>query len=68
MDTSENSVFLHINNHGASIPMGNIYISGQDGKQFSESISNVVRTPSFVDFEKVNSLDGVFIVNKNGIH
>ena len=44
--------------------MGNVYISDYTGRQFSESLTNVVRGTEFVDFEKVNSLDGVFISNK----
>lgn len=45
-------------------PMGNIYISDSSGKFFSLSIENVLRGTSFVDFEKINSMDGVYLVNK----
>lgn len=45
-------------------PMGNIYISDSTGKFFSLSIENVLRGSSFVDFEKINSMDGVYLVNK----
>ena len=31
---------------------------------FSLSKENVIKGRSFVDFEKVNSLDGVFLANK----
>mmetsp|Transcript_23888 Transcript_23888/g.23577 ORF Transcript_23888/g.23577 Transcript_23888/m.23577 type:complete len:125 (-) Transcript_23888:1218-1592(-) len=64
MDTSEYSVFLHLQHHTQTKPMGNIYVSDSSGKYFSESITNVVRGIEFVDFEKVNSLDGVFLANK----
>jgi len=64
MDTSEHSVFLHINNHGTNAPMGNVYISDFSGRRFSGSVSNVVRGTEYVDFEKVNSLEGVFLTNK----
>jgi len=64
MDASENSVFLHIQNHGSESPMGNLYVSDGSGRFFSLSIENVLRGLSFVDFEKMNSLEGVYLVNK----
>lgn len=64
MDASENSAFLHIQNHGSYTPMGNMYISDGTGRFYSLSIENVLRGVSFVDFEKINSLEGVYIVNK----
>jgi hypothetical protein len=64
MDTSELSVFLHIQSHGASSPMGNVYISDYQGKYYSESIKNVLRGTEYVDFERINSLDGVFLANR----
>ena len=64
MDTSEKSVFLHINTHGTNNPIGNVYISDYSGTKFSGSVSNVVRGTEYVDFEKINSLDGVFLANK----
>lgn len=63
MDTSESQVFLFIENHGTTTPFGNIYISDEKGKIFTLSISNVVKGAA-VDFERVNSLDGTFIVNR----
>jgi len=44
--------------------MGNLYISDGSGRFFSLSIENVLRGVSFVDFEKINSLEGVYMVNK----
>lgn len=44
--------------------MGNVYISDGSGKYYSLSISNVIRGVEFVDFEKVNSLEGVYLANK----
>lgn len=67
MDTSELSVFLHVQTHGSNSPMGNVYISDYTGRKFSESISNVLRGTEYVDFEKANSLDGVFVANKYDI-
>lgn len=64
MDTSELSVFLHIQNHGANTPLGNIFISDGSGKYYTLSMENVIRGTEFVDFEKINSLEGVFIANR----
>lgn len=44
--------------------MGNVYISDFQGKYYSESIKNVLRGTEYVDFERVNSLDGVFLTNR----
>ena len=44
--------------------MGNVFISDGAGKFYSLSIENVIRGTEYVDFEKVNSLEGVFIANK----
>lgn len=57
-------MFLHIQNHGPSTPLGNIYISDGFGKNYTLSMENVLRGSDLVDFEKVNSLEGVFIANK----
>ena len=64
MDTSEETVFLHIQSHGPATPMGNTYISDGSGKYYSLSLSNVIRGVEYVDFEKVNSLEGVYLANK----
>lgn len=63
MDTSEDQVFLYIENHGLQSPFGNVYISGDDGHSFSLSIENVIKGTA-VDFERVASLDGTYIVNQ----
>lgn len=67
MDTSESVVFLHIQNHGPNIPLGSIFISDGSGKYYTISIENVIRGSDFVDFEKINSLEGVFLANKYDI-
>jgi len=56
-------VFLFIENHGTTSPFGNVYISDEKGRVFTLSISNVIKKAA-VDFEKINSLDGSFIVNR----
>lgn len=63
MDTSEESVFLHVQTHNNQ-HAGDIYISDGSGKFYSISIENTVKGLEFVDFEKINSLEGVFIANK----
>lgn len=63
MDTSEEQVFLFIENQNKGTPYGNLYISDEKGRHFTLSISNVLKT-SAVDFEKINSLDGTFVVNR----
>lgn len=62
MDTSEDQVFLFIENHGLTSPFGSLYISGEHGRTFTLSLENVIKGNA-VDFEKVNSLDGTFISN-----
>lgn len=44
--------------------MGTVYISDGSGKFYSISIENVMRGTEYVDFEKINSLEGVFLANK----
>ena len=63
MDTAESQVFLFIENGGLESPFGNLYISDEKGRYFTLSISNVIKG-SAVDFERVSSLDGTYIVNR----
>jgi hypothetical protein len=63
MDTSESQVFLFIENHGTDTPFGNLYISDEKGRSFTLSMPNVIKGNS-VDFEKVSSLDGTFLINR----
>ena len=62
MDTSEDQVFLYLENKGQKTPFGNLYISDEGARQFSLSLENVIKG-SAVDFERVTSLDGTFIAN-----
>ena len=64
MDTSEETVFLHVVSHAGSGPLGSIYVSDGSGKYYSMSIADVYRGTDLVDFEKINSLEGVFISNR----
>ena len=63
MDTSEEQVFLFLENHGLKSPFGNLYISDANARIFSLSMENVIKGTA-VDFERVTSLDGTFIANK----
>lgn len=63
MDTSEDQVFLFLENHGLNTPFGDLYISDARGKSFSLSLENVIKGNA-VDFERVTSLDGTFLVNQ----
>ena len=63
MDTSEEQVFLFLENKGLTTPFGSVYISDISGRSFSLSLDNVIKGNA-VDFERVTSLDGTFIANK----
>lgn len=62
LDTSEGVVMLHVN-HGANI--GNVYISDRDGVRFTLSLPDNVRSSSGdCEFDKVLSLEGVYLANQ----
>lgn len=63
MDTSEEQVFLYLENKGSNTPFGNLYISDAEARSFSVSMQNVIKGQA-VDFERVTSLDGTFIANR----
>lgn len=64
LDTSENTVFLHINHFGDNSSYGHVYISDATGVRYSMSLPyNVRSTENQCDFEKVLGLDGIFIAN-----
>uniref|UniRef100_A0A0G4FQ72 VPS10 domain-containing protein n=1 Tax=Chromera velia CCMP2878 TaxID=1169474 RepID=A0A0G4FQ72_9ALVE len=65
LDTSEGAVMLHVNHgdHGRS-GTGNVYISDEKGVRYSLSLpANVRSTGGECEFDKVLSLDGVYIAN-----
>jgi len=65
LDTSEGSVILHVN-HGSKDQngVGNVYISDKDGVRFTLSLPNNVRSSSGdCEFDKVLSLEGVYMAN-----
>jgi len=62
LDTSEDQVFLFLENNGHSSPFGSLYISDETGHYYSLSMKNVIKG-SAIDFERVNSLDGTYVTN-----
>jgi len=62
LDTQEDQVFLFLENHGHASPFGSLYISDESGHYYSLSMKNVIKG-SAIDFERVNSLDGTYVVN-----
>lgn len=64
LDTSEHSVFLHMNHFGDYSRYGHVYISDARGVHFSQSLKYNVRSiDNQCDFEKINSLEGVYVAN-----
>jgi len=56
LDTSDGSVFLHINHFGEASKYGHIYISDSQGVNFSLSVKYNIRSEdNHCDFEKVFS-------------
>ena len=53
LDTTENTVFLHVNHFGTQSTYGNIYISDFDGIKYSPSLAYNVRAGGECEFEKV---------------
>jgi hypothetical protein len=43
MDTSEEQVFLYLENHGITSPFGDLYISDANARSFSLSLGNVIK-------------------------
>jgi hypothetical protein len=57
-------VFLNINHQGDNAKYGHLYISDEKGVKFSLAIENNARDgDGTCDFEKVLSLDGIYLVN-----
>lgn len=64
LDTSEDSVFLHVNHGGEDARWGNVYLSNSQGTGFSLSLPYNRRDDSGkCDFEKLHSLEGVYVAN-----
>ncbi len=64
LDTTENTVFIHVNHFGEKSKHGHIYVSDPEGTKFSLSLHNNVRmTEGQCDFDRVNGLEGIYIAN-----
>eukprot|EP00939_MAST-03C_sp_MAST-3C-sp1_P004380 g4380.t1 len=64
LDTSEDSVFLHVNHVGKDSTWGNVYISNADGLGYALSLPHNRRaTTGKCDFEKVEGMTGIYLSN-----
>ena len=64
LDSSESSIFMNVNHYGDDAKFGNVYVSNFEGKKFVLSLLHNVRDEKgFCDFDKVKSLEGVYIAN-----
>lgn len=64
LDTSEGSVFLHINHFGEQSKYGHVYISDSKGSSFSLSLPHNIRGyDNQCDFERLQGLEGIYIAN-----
>lgn len=62
IDSTEETVFLFMENNGWTSPFGSLYVSDATGQYYSLSLKNVIKGQQ-IDFEKVQSMDGTFIAN-----
>ncbi len=64
LDTSNDAVFLHVNHDGEHARWGNVYLSNSLGTNFSLSLPHNRRDANGkADFEKLQSMEGVYIAN-----
>jgi hypothetical protein len=64
LDTSEGSIFMHVNHYGKRSDYGTIYISDASGRRFTTSLQQNVRgSKGYCDFLKVKGLEGIYIAN-----
>jgi len=64
LDTSENSVFIHVNHFGEKSQTGHIYTSDAEGQKFSLSLHHNLRVnEGQCDFDKLNGLEGIYMAN-----
>ena len=63
LDTSENTVFIHVNHFGSQSKYGHIYISDPLGEKYSLSLHNNIRVNKKCDFESIKGIDGIYITN-----
>ncbi|KAG2143753.1 uncharacterized protein EDB93DRAFT_1321681 [Suillus bovinus] len=64
LESSTDSIFLHMTMNEVPTPWGNILKSNSNGTYFGLSIENVNRNNAgYVDFEKFVGLDGIALIN-----
>jgi hypothetical protein len=64
LDTSQDTVFLHVNHEGEGAKWGNVYISNADGLNYTLSLPHNSREATGkCDFEKVEGLEGIYLAN-----
>lgn len=66
LDTSEGAVIIHVSHtyEGNDVEVGNVYISDASGLKYTLSLPNNIRAASGeCEFDKVYSLEGVYIAN-----
>ena len=64
LDSTFHSVFLYINHFGEKSPYGHVYTSGARGLKYNLSLRNIVSGGgNQCDFEKVISVEGVYVAN-----
>ena len=64
LDTSEGSMFIHINHMGQKAKYGNVYISDGAGRRFAVSLLRAAQgSDGTCDFDKVYGLEGIYIAN-----
>ncbi len=64
LDSSEKSVFIHVNHFGEKSKHGHIYTSDYSGQKFSLTLHNNIRVgEGECDFDIVNGLEGIYLAN-----
>ena len=64
LDSSEGSMFLHVNHLGQNAKYGNVYISDPTGRRFAVSLLRTAQgSDGTCDFDKVYGLEGIYIAN-----
>ena len=64
LDSNDGTVFLHVNHFGTSSKYGHVYLNGEDFSKYSLSLKyNLRNSNNQCDFEKLQSLEGLYIAN-----
>lgn len=64
LESTDSSIFINVNHYGDDAKFGNVYMSNSEGRKFALSLLHNVRDDKgFCDFDRIKSLEGVFIAN-----